>query len=256
MRVNTKTYQELLLDLAETLQTSLQLDVVVCRSLGNGRDNGNVVALGADVVCRGNASDVDVVLASDLGLGNDELCRVGIAGAGQGVLQHADGLQDMADNLDLLGEVAGVTKDELGLGLELHLGLNAAHGGLDTNGLAALVQNLVDGGVEHVGTSVDGRQTGEALGQLAETVERVDVGGLSVASHRVSVEADTLKGLGGLSAGSEVAVVEVEGHGVADEVASASLEAELVVDILHGGRGQVKTWVSRVSRYSLQSGGK
>lgn len=52
--------QELLLDLAEALQTGLQLKVVVGAGLGNGGDNGDPVALGADVVCGTNAGNVDV----------------------------------------------------------------------------------------------------------------------------------------------------------------------------------------------------
>jgi isopentenyl diphosphate isomerase/L-lactate dehydrogenase-like FMN-dependent dehydrogenase len=43
---------ELLLNLAEAVETRLQLEVVVGVGLGNGRDNGDVVALGADVVGR------------------------------------------------------------------------------------------------------------------------------------------------------------------------------------------------------------
>lgn len=54
---------KLLLDLAEALQTGLELQVVVRGRLGNGRDNGDPVALGADVVCGGNAGNVDVLRA-------------------------------------------------------------------------------------------------------------------------------------------------------------------------------------------------
>ena len=43
---------ELLLNLSETVETWLKLKVVVAVTLGNGGDNGDVVALGADVVCR------------------------------------------------------------------------------------------------------------------------------------------------------------------------------------------------------------
>ena len=43
---------ELLLNLTEALKTGLDLQVVVRVSLGDGADNGDVVALGADVVCR------------------------------------------------------------------------------------------------------------------------------------------------------------------------------------------------------------
>ena len=51
---------ELLLNLAKTVKTRLELKVVVGVGLGDGRDDGNVVALGTDVVCRRDDSDVDV----------------------------------------------------------------------------------------------------------------------------------------------------------------------------------------------------
>jgi hypothetical protein len=51
---------ELLLDLSETVKTGLELKVVVAVALSDGGDNGDVVALGADVVCRRDDSDVDV----------------------------------------------------------------------------------------------------------------------------------------------------------------------------------------------------
>lgn len=43
---------ELLLNLAEALETGLDLEVVVRVGLSNGADDGDVIALGADVVCR------------------------------------------------------------------------------------------------------------------------------------------------------------------------------------------------------------
>lgn len=115
--------QELLLDLAEALQTGLELQVVVCGCLSDGGDDGNPVALGADVVCGRDAGDVNVlsksvnanqfwgackgltVLPADLRLRDDQLCGVGVVGAGQGVLEHADSTQHMARDLDLVGEV-------------------------------------------------------------------------------------------------------------------------------------------------------
>jgi hypothetical protein len=42
---------ELLLDFAEAIETGLDLEVVIRVSLGDGADNGDVVALGANVVC-------------------------------------------------------------------------------------------------------------------------------------------------------------------------------------------------------------
>lgn len=54
------THHELLLDLAEALEAGLELEVVVRRGLGHGGDDGDPVALGADVVGGGHAGDVDV----------------------------------------------------------------------------------------------------------------------------------------------------------------------------------------------------
>ena len=42
---------ELLLNLAEALKTGLNLEVVVCVGLSDGADDGDVVSLGANVVC-------------------------------------------------------------------------------------------------------------------------------------------------------------------------------------------------------------
>ena len=42
---------ELLLDLTEAIKTGLNLEVVVRVGLSNGADDGDVVTLGADVVC-------------------------------------------------------------------------------------------------------------------------------------------------------------------------------------------------------------
>jgi hypothetical protein len=173
------------------------------------------------------------VLSANLRLGNDELGGIGVVGTSERVLQNANSSEDVADNLGLVGEVGRVTENHLGLGLELHL-LNTSHGRLDAHSLVALILDLVDVGVEHVSTAVDGRQTGETLGKLAKTVERVDVRRLSVSSNRVTVQADSLDGLGSLAGGGDVVVGEVESHGVTNEVLCGGLEAELVIDILHG----------------------
>lgn len=54
------TYHELLLDLAKALQARLKLKMVIGRCLSNGGDNGDPVALGADIVRGGDAGNVDV----------------------------------------------------------------------------------------------------------------------------------------------------------------------------------------------------
>lgn len=54
------TYHKLLLNLAEAVNTRLELEMVVGRGLSDGGDDGNPVALGADVVSGGNARNVDI----------------------------------------------------------------------------------------------------------------------------------------------------------------------------------------------------
>ena len=51
---------EFFLDPAEPVQARLQLEMVVALGFGDGGDDGDVVALGADVVCRGDDGDIDV----------------------------------------------------------------------------------------------------------------------------------------------------------------------------------------------------
>lgn len=51
---------ELLLDRSKAFKTGLELEVVVAVTLGNGGDDGDVVSLGADIVCRRDDRNVDV----------------------------------------------------------------------------------------------------------------------------------------------------------------------------------------------------
>lgn len=260
-------YHELFLNLAKAFETRSQLEVMVRLGLGDGGDDSNPVPLGANVMGRRYAGDVDIclgwpvsqtmiiqekiqncvgtvvkltVLAANLGLGDDQLARVAVIGVGKRVLEDADGAQDVARNLDLVLEVARVAKDHLGTGLELHLGLNTAHGSLDADGLASFVNNLVNVGVKHIGTAVDGAETSEALGKFAETVERVDVRRLSVSCNTVSIQTNAFDGLGGAARCIEVGVGLVESHGVADEILRRRLQTKLVIDILHSAGAHIE----------------
>ena len=180
----------------------------------------------------GDEDDVDVVLALELRGGDDDLERLGVVRVGDRVVEEADGPRDLARQraLVVLLEVGRVAEDEGGLG-DLRVALDAP-------GLAVGVEeDLVDGPVEHEGAAVDGAEAGEALGQAAEAVHGVDVGRLAVAVERVDVEVDRhdrrQRRL------LEVAVVDVEGHGVADELLRQLLEAEVVVELLHRHDRQV-----------------
>ena len=96
----------------------------------------------------------------------------------------------LADLFDVVVRVRGITVDLLALG---HLAA-----GLDPDHLAVVAHHdLVHLLVEHVGAAVDGAEPGEALGQLAQAVERVEVGALAVARQGVAVQLDLLDGLQG-----------------------------------------------------------
>lgn len=99
------------------------------------------------------------VLASDLGLRDNQLQRVGVGCVGDGVVENANGLEQVSSNTRLAREVRGVSKNLGCLGLELHALASVVlllHGGLDAYDLVTVVEELVDVGVQHVGTTVDG----------------------------------------------------------------------------------------------------
>lgn len=110
------------------------------------------------------------------------------------MLKDADGSNDLAllhdANFAILGllagaKVAGVTDDLFCLD-----GLVAAP---HADEFAILVRDdFVDGLVEHVGTAVDGAQTGKGLRKLAEPVERIDIRGLAVAGHGGRIQDDAI----------------------------------------------------------------
>ena len=151
--------------------------------------------------------------------------------------QDANRLEQVPDDVRLAREIARIGEDLLRLGRELHaLAFFAPllHRRPDAADFAPFVQHLVDVRVEHVRAAVDGAQAGEALRQLAEAVQGVDVRGFAVAGHAVGVEADALDGGLGHAFGGDVFVGLVEGHAVADEVACRGFEAVFVVDFFHG----------------------
>lgn len=236
--VEVRDGHELLIDLAEELNCRGELlDGVV--GLDGGGDDGDPLALGADHVVGAHDADVDVRLALDLLLGDDDLAALGAVGAVDGVREDADEAHDRAHLLDAVGEVRGVADDELALGDGV-----ALLGRLDADARAGLVvDKAADGGVEHVGPAVDGREARKALGELAEAVEGVDVRGLRVAGERLKVQLRLVDRLeGGLL---DVRVVAVEGDGVPDEVDRVGLEAVLLVELVHRHLREVEAAVGR-----------
>ena len=101
--------------------------------------------------------------------------------------------------------------------------------------LAALHDDLVNLLVQHVGAPVDGGEPGEALGQLPQSVQRVEVGGLAVPGQGLRVQLDPLHGLHtGLAA---VTVISVERHGVTNKVTRILIKTKFFVDLVHSAGG-------------------
>lgn len=114
----------------------------------------------------------------DLILWNNDLSAVGVIGTRNGVLQDADGADDLAllQNADLATISRSLASTEIA-GIANNLfGFNGLLARLHAHKLAIGVRDdLVNRLVKHVGTTVDGRETREGLWKLAETVKRVDV---------------------------------------------------------------------------------
>lgn len=77
-------------------------------------------------------------------------------------------------------EVTGITNHLFGLD------------GFSTTGhtdklAVGICDNGFNGFVQHVGTSVDGTQSGERLREFSKAIERINVRGFSIASHRRGV---------------------------------------------------------------------
>jgi len=131
-------------------------------------------------------------------------------------------------------EVRGVGHDELAVGNRL-----ALLAGLDTNSLAVLNDDVVDGSVEHVGTTVDGAETSKALRKLTKTVERVEVRALCSSITREGVEVELHAKNRLESRLSQIVIVQVQADCVADEIDGIRLEAELGVELSHGHLGEI-----------------
>lgn len=196
--------------------------------------------MSASVSIRHNAFEDawPTVLSADLRLRNDQLERVRVLGLVDRVVQDANGLEQVSGDLNLAGEICWIGQNPASLGLELHafaFVVAVLHCRLDTNGLVAVVLDLVNGSVEHVCTAVDGAQASEALRQLSQTVQRVDVWRLAVTRHRVDIQSDALNGLLGHTRCSNVVVSRIKSHAVTDKVPGGSLKTKFIVYFFHRG---------------------
>lgn len=195
--------------------------------------------------------EVLTIASVDLVLGNDDLTAVAVVCARNRVLEEADSPDDLAllndSHLPITGvlastKVAWVADDLLcldGLSTACHADKFAIR----------VCDNLVDLLVKHVCTAVDGTETRERLGKLSETVEGVDVGRFAVAGHRRRVKDDSvvrgarrLRNVADRSVSAicvhrhctcNLLVVQVQSHGMPNEVLGTGLETELLINGLH-----------------------
>ena len=217
--------RETLNDMAQEIKTGLDVLLRIAL-LGQGRNDSDVDTTSGNGVGRRDGANEDIVLTADLRAGDDDLGRLLIIGVGDGVVEEADAPNDLTGGSDgILGEVRGITDDHLGLG-HFIARLDAVRNAV------GILEDFIDVAVQHEGSTVDSAETGEALRQTAKTVQGVDVGAGTVASQGVAVALQLLDGGG--SGLIEVVVVELEAHGVRDELVRFGDKAKVNVQLSHG----------------------
>ena len=134
------------------------------------------------------------VSPSYLVLGDDNLTTIRVIRSRDGVVEETNSADDLALFNDAdLSAISYLTSAEVGGIADDLLGRNGFLSRTDADKIAITVSDdLVNWFVEHVGTTIDGGETGEGLRKLPETIERVNVGGFAVASHGRGVHNDTV----------------------------------------------------------------
>lgn len=129
---------------------------------------------------------IHTVPSANLVLRDDDLSAVGILGTRNRVLEDTNSTNNPAlfEDTDLATVSSGLARTEVAGVTNDLLGLDSLRAGPHSHELAVSIgDDLVYGLVEHVGSAVNSRQTGERLGKFSETVERVDIWRLAPASH-------------------------------------------------------------------------
>jgi len=153
---------ELVRDRSKELKAGLDLSRRIF-GLNDCADDRDVHVFGANVVGGRNHGNVYIVSPSDLVLGDNDLTTVRVVRSRDGVFEETNCSNDFAllkdPYLSTLGFLAGT---EVGRIADDHLGLDSFLPRTDTDEHAIIVSdNFIDRLVEHVGTAVDGRETGE-----------------------------------------------------------------------------------------------
>jgi hypothetical protein len=220
--------QELLLNWANHIERQLNFGLGIS-GFDGGANNGDEVASLTDAVDRRHHHNVDVVLPAQLLLRDDDLDRWHVVGVGDWVVQDADAPQYALGQAHAVLE-AGVV--DVGGVADHHVALSHLAVALDSDDFASLEENFIDVGVEHEGSTVDGADTGEALGDTAQPVDGVDEGGVTISAHRIHVQLDLVNDVDGWKL--HEALVVVEGDCVADEVDCVGLQFEFIEHVLGG----------------------
>lgn len=112
---------------------------------------------------------------------------------GNRVVDDADASEDFPDQLKF--RLLQLALDDIGRVADDHLALGNLGAAPDTaNLLVLIVEDLVDVGIEHEGSAVDGAHSGEAFWDSAEPVDRVDKGRIAVPPVRIHVKLDLVDG--------------------------------------------------------------
>lgn len=173
--------------------------------------------------------DVDVVLAVQLLLRDDDLHRWHVVGVGDRVVQDADASQYA------LGQTHAVLQSGVvGVGgvADHHVAFRHLAVALDAHHLAVLEQDFVDVRVQHERAAVDGADAGESLGDPTQPVNRVDEGRVTVPAHRVHVQLDLIDQVDGWEL--HKGLVVIQGDCVSDKVDCVGFQFELVQHVFGG----------------------
>ena len=147
------------------------------------------------------------------------------------MVHNADGANDLASHLGLAepGNVGWVA--------DYKRGARRLFTASYADGSSRLKKNLVYIRVKHVSTAMDGAKATEGLGKAAKTVDGVEEWRVTVLAHRFHVQNALLACFnGGLL---QVAIFDLKGDSVAQEVDRLAVQAERLEELAHGHRVKI-----------------
>jgi hypothetical protein len=203
--------------------------------LDQGGNNSHVDARSSCLQGIAHAANKDIIDTADLRSRNDNLGGFRIVRVGDGVVQEADASNNESGGADLLwGEVGRVSDN--------HFGDSHLISSLDTVGGSVLHQNFIDILIEHKGSTVNGANSGESFWQTTKTVDGVDVRRCSVAREGVAVDLQFLDSR--QCRLIHVFLIQLETHGVRNELMRIWNQSEFCVEFFHGHFGEIAAFVS------------